>query len=272
MQFQNINQYINVTYLQRGGTSYILQAQNLYNDHKCILKLSVDKDKDSHLYNESNILSKIDHKNIIRLLDVNKIHNRIYLVLELLEGQTLQDYIDQNGTRTYSESLYIIQQICNGLSYLHSLNIVHKDLKPRNIFCCNNGDIKILDFGLSAIVDQFQDIKAQKNIRGTIDFISPEQIVNSNLVEIWSDIYSLASILYFLDTGKTMFQNSSVNKKIRNKLLGYIPNQDIRHPDLKELMEYAIFLYENRSNNIQKLIDIIQTKQIVDRWNYITNE
>jgi serine/threonine-protein kinase len=265
----NINQYTDISYLQRGGTSHILKGINKYNQKPCIIKLSIDSERDAHTYNEGLLLGQINHKNIVKLLDINKIHDRVYLVLELLEGKTLQDYIIQNGPISYSETIYILEQICQGLSHLHNKNIVHKDLHPRNIFYCTNGDIKILDFGLSAIKDQRKNIKAQKNIRGMIDFISPKQILNSSLTETWSDLYSLASILYFLDTGKKMFENKSLNLKIRNKLLEYYPIHKIKNLDLKELFEHIILLYEYKSSDIQKIMDLIHLKQIIDKWHYV---
>ena len=265
----NIDKYTDISYIQRGGTSHILKGLNKYNQKLCVIKLSIDAEKDAHIYDEGFLLGKINHKNIIRLLDINKIGNRAYLVLELLEGQTLQDYVIQNSPINYSEIIYILEQICDGLAYLHNKNIVHKDLQPRNIFYCTNGDIKILDFGLSAIKNQKQNIKAKKNIVGMIDFISPKQILNSGLTETWSDLYSLASILYFLDTGKKMFENKSLNLKIRNKLLGYYPIHNIQNLDLKELFEHIILLYEYKSDNIQKIVDLIHLKKIIDKWHYV---
>jgi serine/threonine-protein kinase len=267
MAINNINQYEDITYLQRGGTSYILKVKNKYNDQYCAIKLSIDSKKETCIYNEGKILKKTNHKNIIRLLNVNKLYDKLYLVLELLEGQTLQDFIDHNGPLSYHETLDIFKQICTGVSYLHSIDIIHKDLKPRNIFLCNNGDVKILDFGLAEVKNNHRNIKAQNNIRGTIDFISPQQILNSNIVEKWSDTYSLGAILYFLNTGKTMFQDKLLNNKIRKKIFGYYPIQNVTNPDIKELIQFTMFLYENKSENIQEILDQIHIKQIIHKWN-----
>ena len=269
MQYENIHQFTDVTYLQRGGSSYILTARNLYNNHKCILKLSIDNSRDDSLQNEGRILSNLDHKNIIKLLDMSKIHNRIYLVLELMEGQTLQDYVINNGPISYTQTLHIFQQICQGLNYLHQKNIIHRDLQPRNIFYCNDGSIKILDFGLSMIKNLDKNIKAQKNIKGIIDYISPKQILDSNIVEKWSDIYSLAAILYFLNTSQIMYKEKILNTKIRKKIYTNYDKTKIDNQNIIEQIDTAIRLYENKLDNMNDLMNLITTKQIIDKWKYV---
>lgn len=270
MQIDNIRQYTDISYLQRGGMSYILKGKNKYTEQYYVIKLSIDKHKQSHLNNESKILGKINHKNIVRLFEVNDIKNVLFIVLELLEGQTLQDHIDTNGIPSYDTLLRIFKEVCGGVAYLHKLDIVHRDLKPRNIFLCNNGDVKILDFGLSVVLNEpYKDSKSK--IIGTIDHISPAQILYPNNIEKRFDIYSLASILYFMSTGKLMFTNKSLNKKIRNKIFGYFDVSSIDNLDIKELIQLAMSQYNTKKDDINHLLNIVEVKDIINQWNYVKN-
>ena len=268
MTIKNINHYIDVSFLKRGGHSYILKAKNSYSQKYCIIKISIDKNKESHLYNESKILSKINHNNIIKLLDVNKVENRLFLVLELLDGLTLQEYININGPQSYNKTLDILEQICIGVKYLHSINIVHKDLKPQNIFMCNNGDIKILDFGLSCDMKDINELNfSKKSIVGTIDYISPAQILNSNNTEKRYDIYSIAIILYFIVTGNKIYNSIDINKKIRNKFYGYCNIKDIVDTDILQIFNKIMQNYEHKIDNIDNILNLLQAKKIINGWN-----
>ena len=264
MQY-TINQYHNISYIQRGGTSYILHAINSYNNQECIIKLSVDNNRQQHLYNESRILANINHQNIIRLLDVNKVGNQLYLVLELLKGKTLQEYVDINGSLDYSTILYILEEICKGIQYLHNLNIVHKDLKPKNIFLCDNGDIKILDFGLSSFVNDKQP-KLCTRIVGSIDYMSPLHVLYPEKVDKRYDLYALASVLYFMSTGNIIFNNSSINNKIRKKLLGYIDTSSIQNVNIIELFNIIMGMYTLDDIDTSRLINMIRVKNIIHQW------
>jgi serine/threonine-protein kinase len=266
----NINNYSDIVYLQRGGTSYILRAINKYTNKKVAIKIAIDRHKQDHIINESNMLSRIDHRNIIRFFDVNSIRNdQLYIVTEFLEGETLQEYIEKNGPLNYERFLHIFQEICNGLSYIHSQNIVHKDLKPRNIFLCSNGDVKIIDFGLSALTTQASNNHAKNKIKGTVDYISPAQILNPNINEKYFDIYSLGAVLYFLVVGRTMFIEKSISTKIRKKLLGYIDTSIIVNSNIRQLFLDIMSQYENKSNNINQIINKIHTQKIINSCNYV---
>lgn len=270
MQDNTINNYTDIIYLQRGGTSYILTAINKHTNKKVAIKIAIDRHKQDHIINESNILSQINHRNIIRFFDVNSIRNdRLYIVTEFLQGETLQEHIDKNGPLTYEKFLDIFEEICSGLAYIHSQNIVHKDLKPRNIFLCSNGDVKIIDFGLSALTTQAPYIYAKNKLKGTVDYISPVQILNPNINEKYSDIYSLGAVLYFLVVGKTMFTEQSINTKIRKKLSGYIDTSIIVNSNIRELFLDIMNEYENKSNNINQIIKKIHTQKIINSWNYV---
>jgi len=265
-----INNYTDIVYLQRGGTSHILRATNKYTNKKVAIKIAIDTHRQDYIINESNMLSKVDHRNIIRFFDINCINNhQLYIVTEFLEGETLQEYIEKNGPLNYEKLLHTFGEICNGLSYIHSLEIVHKDLKPRNIFLCSNGDVKIIDFGLSVLTTKTPESHTKGQIKGTIDYSSPAQILNPNINEKYSDIYSLGAILYFLAVGKTMFIEQNINTKIRKKLLGYFDINHIVDPNVKQLFLDIMNEYDNKSKIIDQILKKIHTQKIINHWEYV---
>lgn len=256
--------YKDLTYIQRGGTAYILKAKNIYNDKNVIIKLPIDKNKQDHLLNENKILSKIYHNNIVRLLDVNHTKHQLYLILELLEGMTLQAYVEKNHPLEYDHILQIYKQICTGVNHIHNLNIVHRDLNPRNIFVCDDQTIKIIDFGLSGFNNSILNYK--NKINGNIDYASPEQLMDSRYIYKFSDIYSLAAILYFLSTNKTMFIDKDKNLKIRKKFLGYHNKLFTDNIEISNLFFDIINFYNHKTYSITDIITQINLKEIIYQY------
>jgi serine/threonine protein kinase len=134
---------------------------------------------------------------------------------------------------------------------------------------CSNGAIKIIDFGLSALTTKTLESKPKNKIKGTIDYMSPAQILNPNINEKYSDIYSLGAVLYFLAVGKTMFTEQNINAKIRKKLLGYYDTSCIIDPNIKQLFLDIMNEYHNKSKTIDQILKRIHTQKIINCWEYV---
>jgi tetratricopeptide (TPR) repeat protein/predicted Ser/Thr protein kinase len=151
---------------------------------------------------EAQITSKLLHRNIITVLDLGEEDGRPFIVMELLKGQTLGDYLKDTEKQSLEQKLDLMIQTCEGMSVAHAKGIVHRDLKPGNLFVQPDGGLKILDFGVARLINS--SITASGLIVGTPDYMSPEQ-ARGRPVDSRSDVFSAAAVFYFMLTGRKPF-------------------------------------------------------------------
>lgn len=161
---------------------------------------------------EINILSAIEHPNVVNIIDCDSYQGQFpYLVMEHLKGQDLARFLTQNGALEPTRALPIFLQIANALGSAHSHNVVHRDLKPGNIFLCERGPfpnfVKVLDFGIAKILQRDSGVQTHgSGVIGTPAYMAPEQALGQNhLIDARTDQFALASILYELLTGQPAF-------------------------------------------------------------------
>ncbi len=152
------------------------------------------------LYREIDIMRKLRHPHIVQLLDLYQTKEKLYLVLELVEGGELFDKIIERGHYSEKDAADIVRQMLNGIKYMHENGVAHRDLKPENILCGNKGEIKIADFGLSK---DFGASNLQTSL-GTPGYVAPE-VLSGNPYDNSVDIWSIGVITYVLLCGFTPF-------------------------------------------------------------------
>ncbi len=139
-------------------------------------------------------MAALDHPNIVRIFDVAR-HNKLpYLVMEYVEGETLQHTIDNEGAIPYATAVEYVAQAAAGLQHAHEKGLVHRDIKPGNLIRDKSDTIKILDMGLARSANASDMLTAHMDngaVVGTADFIAPEQALSNPSVDIRADIYSL---------------------------------------------------------------------------------
>ncbi len=165
-------------------------------------------------YREAKSTGSLQHQNIVIVHDLGDCDGTPFLVMEFLEGESLDVIIRQERPLSMMEKLNYIIQVCNGLQYAHERNIVHRDIKPANLMVLNNGNVKIVDFGIARIEDDMH-MTMPSQVLGTFHYMSKEQINNEPL-DGRTDIYSTAVVLYQLltfhlpfngkDTGSTLLK------------------------------------------------------------------
>lgn len=163
---------------------------------------------------EVNILSMIDHPNIIHLLEVYETRTEVILVLELVSGGELFDYISEKDHLSEEEASTFIKQILEAVQHLHSKSIAHLDLKPENIMLLNKNScrIKLIDFGLSQVITPKSDIRA---MMGTAEFIAPE-VVSYDPLSLATDMWSIGVITYILLSGASPFLGDEQQETYEN--------------------------------------------------------
>ncbi|MBR2042931.1 MAG: protein kinase [Clostridia bacterium] len=157
--------------------------------------------------NESKAIAVLSHPNIVKVFDVSFGETLQYIVMEYIDGITLKQHIEQQGSLRWKDALHFAVQILRGIQHAHDRGIVHRDVKPQNIMVLADGTIKVTDFGIARFARSEQKTITDKAI-GSVHYISPEQARGDNTDEK-SDIYSFGVILYEMLTGQLPFQAES---------------------------------------------------------------
>ena len=155
---------------------------------------------------ESQAVAMLSHPNIVAVYDVSRSGDTNYIVMELIDGITMKQYMEKKGVLNWRETLHFSMQIAKALEHAHSRGIVHRDIKPHNIMILKNGSVKVADFGI-ARVSSAQNTLTREAL-GSVHYISPEQAKGSR-VDNRSDIYSLGVVMYEMLTGRAPYDGES---------------------------------------------------------------
>lgn len=206
--------------------------------------ISQDEKNLTRFRREAVAAAALSHPNIVRTIDFDENEGRHFLVMEYVEGITLDKWMEKNPNAPLRVYVHFILQAALGLQHILDSGLIHRDLKPGNLLLDKQGTVKILDLGLAKFTDDRNDGLSQlqgQNIMGTVDFMSPEQADGSNQVDIRSDIYSLGASLYYLLTGgQTPFAANTLGAKmIAIQFQEPKPIREFR-PDVDPLLEKLV--------------------------------
>ena len=220
--------YVVLEQLGRGGMGVVYLAEHQELRRKVAVKvLVVGKDDDAKLAaerfsREARAAAALDHPNIVRIFDVSRHGDTPYLVMEYVEGETLQQVLDREGALQYGAAADAVAQAAAGLQHAHEKGFVHRDIKPGNLMRDKTGVVKILDMGLARLSASSEDKLTERldagAVVGTADFIAPEQALNSPNVDVRADIYSLGASFFALVTGKPPFAGNTTQKLLQHQM------------------------------------------------------
>ncbi len=179
---------------------------------KAIVKTSLDPADLQQLVirfrHEAQAVGRLIHPRIVQVYDYGEDDQLAYIVMELVNGKSLQQHLSHGASYSLSEIVEIIRPLLDGLGYVHSEGIVHRDLKPSNILINNDGRIKICDFGIAH--SESSELTKFGDVLGSLHYMSPEQVIGT-AVDARSDLYSVGVIAYELLTGKKPFLGKSAS-------------------------------------------------------------
>ena len=225
---------------------------------------------------ESQAAASLSHQNIVQIYDVGEEDGIHYIVMELLEGQTLKQYINSKGGKlSVREAINFSMQICRALEHAHSKHVVHRDIKPQNIIITEKGKLKVADFGIARAANNSTMVNAGKNAIGSAHYLSPEQ-ARGGYTDLRSDIYSLGVAMYEMFTGKLPFDAEEsvsvvlqhlqeeaqlpceVNPDLPPGIEAIIvrcmkKEQRLRYNNASEILEDLVAVYHNSSVNVRSL-------------------
>ena len=171
-------------------------------------ELAQDAEFRRRFHDESQAVAMLSHPNIMAVYDVSHSAELDYIVMELLDGITLKQYMQKKGGKlAWREALHFITQIMKALSHAHSRGIIHRDIKPHNIMVLRDGSLKVADFGIARLTSAAQATLTQEAL-GSVHYISPEQARGSH-IDARSDIYSAGVVLYEMITGRLPYEGDS---------------------------------------------------------------
>ena len=197
-------------------------------------------------HDESQAVAQLSHANIVSVYDVSTNPDLEYIVMELIDGITLKQYMERRGRMDWRESLHFITQIMRGLSHAHSRGIIHRDIKPQNIMVLRDGSVKVADFGIACLANAGQTLTQEA--LGSVHYISPEQ-ARGDRIDARSDIYSAGVVLYEMLTGRLPFEgDSAVSVAIQHLSSVPLAPRDI-DPSIPEPLELICMKAMNSDPN-----------------------
>ena len=155
---------------------------------------------------EGEAVAMLSNPNIVQVYDVSSTENANFIVMELIDGISLKQYMEKKGVLNWKETLHFAMQIAKGLEHAHSRGIVHRDIKPHNVMVLKNGSVKVMDFGIARVMNKSNTLT--KEALGSVHYISPEQ-AKGGYTDNRSDLYSLSVVMYEMMTGRPPYDGES---------------------------------------------------------------
>jgi len=211
--------------LGQGGMGTVYLAKQMTLDRDVALKilskkLAIRADFVSRFLREARSMAKLQHPNIVQVYAADSVAGYYYVALEFIDGQSMQDWMDQVKQLSVADALYTVLICADALKVAHDQNMIHRDIKPDNILVTKTGIVKVADFGLAKVIDDDTSVTQSGTGLGTPLFMAPEQARNAKHVDHRTDIYALGATLYYFLTGKHAFDGENTLEVIMAKEKG----------------------------------------------------
>jgi serine/threonine protein kinase len=235
----------------RGGMAMVYKARQLRPQRLVAIKV-IDRSLAGHreivarFRQEQVLAARLAHPNLVAAYDAGQGTGCPYLVMEFVEGDTLDGLVRRHGPLPVAEACEVIRQAALGLQHLHELGLVHRDVKPSNLMLTPAGRVKLLDLGLARDLHEAgagERLTSPGQCLGTLEYMAPEQVVDGYAVDIRADIYGLGCTLYELLTGQPPFVGpgyTSAFQKMKAHVEAPVPPVRERRPDIPERLAAAL--------------------------------
>ena len=225
-----------------GGMAVVYRARDQRLNRDVAVKImreemAADEDFRRRFCAESQAVAMLSHPNIVAVFDVSHSDELEYIVMELINGITLKQYMDKRGILSWKETVHFSKQIARALGHAHERGIIHRDIKPHNVMLMRDGSIKVADFGIAALENELQESDGQAI--GSIHYIAPEQ-ARGEYPDARSDIYSLGVVMYEMATGAIPYTGETLGEiAIKHMNVEPTPIREL-NPEIPEALEKII--------------------------------
>jgi len=271
---KKISSYKILELIGKGGMSHVYLGRNIKTGSLAAIKIlrkqyTQEEDYINRFFTrEVEVTKSLHHKNIVNLFGYGKSRDIYYLVYEYIQGVTLDKYIKNSKKPSIKTIENIALQILSGLSYAHSLGIIHRDIKPQNILITNQGIAKITDFGIAKALSS-TTITQTGMFMGSPGYISPEQadpnLIKGEKLDIRSDIYSMGILLFEMLTGKLPFTSDTPWGIVHKHIKEPAPNIKTLNKNIPDYLSYIVMkcLVKDRNGrfkSVNEIANIIRQK------------
>lgn len=236
------NRYEILEVIGTGGMAVVYKARCHRLNRLVAIKIlkeeySQDEEFRRRFHAESQAVAMLNHPNIVSVYDVSTSGDADYIVMELVDGMTLKQYMEKRGILNWKEALHFAMQIAKALEHAHNQGIVHRDIKPHNVMILKNGSAKVTDFGIARIMSSQNTLT--KEALGSVHYISPEQ-AKGGRVDNRSDLYSLGVVMYEMLTGRPPYDGESPVAVALQHINGGAPMPSTINPNIPGGLEQII--------------------------------
>ena len=210
----------------------------------------------ARFHREAQAAALLDHRNIVRVYDVDNDGNVHYMVMEYVEGSDLQQMVKRSGPMEYAVAADFIRQAAEGLACAHEAGLIHRDVKPANLLVDRQNVVKVLDLGLALVTGEEKaslTVTYDENVLGTADYLAPEQALNSHTVDGRADIYGLGCSLYYMLTGHAPFSEGTLPQRLMAHQKSPPPAVSLDRPDAPaDLVQICMKMMAKKAANRQQ--------------------
>ncbi len=240
---ESVGDYEILELIGQGGMGAVYRARHRHLGSEVALKIirpdAGDASAQERFLREMRAIGAMNHPHIVRATDGGVAQGVHYLVMELLHAQNLGQIVRDSGPLPIHDALGFVDQAADALHYAHQQGVIHRDVKPSNLLVDRDAMLRLADLGLVrfAVGQEASDVTGSQTMLGTVDYMAPEQAINSKDADQRSDIYSLGCTLYFLLTGKPPYEAETVMGRVVAHRERDLPSLQDERPEVSDAVE-----------------------------------